>query len=163
VTGFTLNTRDVDRLRTVDFRLAVVVARAAETYTGVFTVAQARRTVEQQRRLVEAGKSETMHSLHLVGRAVDLVIVTPHGADWRWHSYVILADVMHHAGLEVGHPVFWGGDWRSIKDGDHWQLTSHDPEPLQAWPDGLSSTSFTQKDWSADPSTTAAQPQKATS
>ena len=140
--GFTLAQHDIDRLKAVDARLALVVGRAAMLCPFTFTVAQGLRTEAQQRALVAAGKSETMHSMHLIGRAVDLVVVTEHGADWHWGVYVELNALMQQAGRDVGHGVFWGGQWHSIKDGDHWQLSSAEAEKFEPCPDSLSSTSF---------------------
>ena len=41
---------------------------------------------------------------------------------WDWPLYERLAVAMKMAAQEVGVPLEWGGDWRSFKDGPHFQL-----------------------------------------
>jgi peptidoglycan L-alanyl-D-glutamate endopeptidase CwlK len=41
---------------------------------------------------------------------------------WHWPHYHILAPAMKQAAAELRIPIEWGGDWRSFKDGPHWQL-----------------------------------------
>lgn len=70
------------------------------------------RTVEQQRKNVANGKSQTMKSYHLVGQAFDFVPILPNGsADWNAKSYrkEPLFSAINYAKRELG--MTWGGDW----------------------------------------------------
>ena len=41
---------------------------------------------------------------------------------WHWPHYYTLAEAVKQAAKDVGVAVEWGGDWKSFKDGPHWQL-----------------------------------------
>ncbi|WP_227513871.1 M15 family metallopeptidase [Tritonibacter mobilis] len=71
-----------------------------------------------------------MNSRHLTGHAVDLIPYPFHG-DFDgdgvpniedWDQYYPIATAMKTAALQLGIEIEWGGDWRSFKDGPHWQL-----------------------------------------
>lgn len=116
--------------------LARVVRRCAadwsEAGTG-FTVVQTIRTLEEQQRNVASGASQTMRSRHLPGKtnglahAVDLVF---HYVDdkgkitikWDWPLASKLAVQMKAAAKAEKVTIEWGGDWKSFKDGPHFQL-----------------------------------------
>ena len=70
--------------------------------------------------LVKEGKSQTMNSRHLTGHAVDLV---PFPVSWDWTYFYPIADAMKDAAQELGVDLEWGGDWKSFKDGPHFQLS----------------------------------------
>lgn len=89
-----------------------------------FTVIEGLRTIERQRQLVAQGASKTMNSRHITGHAVDIVPHRPDGTlAFDWPLYYQIAPVIKAAAKEIGVPVTWGGDWRSFKDGPHWELT----------------------------------------
>ncbi len=48
-----------------------------------------------------------------------------HMVRWDWPLYYMLANSMKMAAMEVGVPIEWGGDWKSLKDGPHYQLPRH--------------------------------------
>jgi peptidoglycan L-alanyl-D-glutamate endopeptidase CwlK len=41
---------------------------------------------------------------------------------WDWPLYYKIADAMKKAAHELDVPLEWGGDWKSFKDGPHFQL-----------------------------------------
>jgi peptidoglycan L-alanyl-D-glutamate endopeptidase CwlK len=107
--------------------LVKVIERAAELADMNFTVLEVLRTTARQRELVRSGASRTMKSRHLAGadgksRAVDIAPMDGGQVSWAWPLYHRLAPIIKQAALEVGVPIEWGGDWRSFKDGPHWQL-----------------------------------------
>ena len=107
--------------------LVKVIVRAAALSDIDFTVLEVLRTVARQRELVAKGASKTMRSRHLPGsngksHAVDIAPLDGGQVSWSWPLYHKLAPIIKQAALEVGVPIEWGGDWRSIKDGPHWQL-----------------------------------------
>lgn len=87
------------------------------------------RTVAEQRVLVAKGASRTMNSRHIPGKdgtskALDIAFIIDGKLRWDWPLYKKFADQMKTAGRELGIPVEWGGDWKSFKDGPHFQLPS---------------------------------------
>ena len=88
-----------------------------------FVVIEGLRTRTRQQELVSRGASRTMNSRHLTGHAVDIVPLDDRGRiSWDWPLYYPLAEAVKQAAQDVGVPVTWGGDWRTFKDGPHWEL-----------------------------------------
>jgi peptidoglycan L-alanyl-D-glutamate endopeptidase CwlK len=117
-----LNQRSVDRLNGVHPDLRRVVYRAAEITGHAFIVTEGLRTLERQKALVAAGASKTMKSRHITGHAVDLAAMVGDEVRWDWPLYNQLAAVMKEAAQIEGVPIEWGGDWRTFRDGPHFQL-----------------------------------------
>lgn len=109
-------------LRGVHPDLVKVVRRAAAISNIDFKVLEGVRSTARQRELVKKGASQTMNSRHLTGHAVDLGVVVGGTIRWDWPLYYKLADIVKQAAKDVGVPIEWGGDWRTFKDGPHWQL-----------------------------------------
>ena len=122
MTTFKLGLKSRFKLRGVHADLVRVVGRAIELSTVDFTVGEGVRTIERQRILVETGASQTINSRHLTGHAVDLFALIYGTVRWDWPLYYKIADGMKQASKELDIPIEWGGDWRSFKDGPHWQL-----------------------------------------
>lgn len=121
--GFTLTPADEKKLAGVHPSLAAVVRRAARMSDIRFCVLEGMRTVERQRELVKRGASMTMSSRHLTGHAVDLAPIDAVGkVSWDWPLYHKLAPIVKAAAKAEKVPLEWGGDWKSFKDGPHWQL-----------------------------------------
>lgn len=119
---FQLSSRSEHRLEGVHPDLQKVV-RLAITLTEVdFGVTEGVRTVERQRELVAKGASQTMKSRHITGHAVDLVAFVGGEVRWDWPLYSKLADAMKRSAQSLGVPIAWGGDWKTFKDGPHFEL-----------------------------------------
>ncbi len=110
------------RLKGVHPDLVKVVKRAAEITTMDFIVTEGLRSVEQQKKNVAKGVSTTMNSRHLTGHAVDISPIVNGKLSWDWPLYYKLEKIIKKAAKDVGVTVEWGGDWKSFKDGPHWQL-----------------------------------------
>lgn len=41
---------------------------------------------------------------------------------WDWPLYPRIAAAFKQAALERRTPIVWGGDWKSLKDGPHFEL-----------------------------------------
>ena len=123
-----LNERSRKRLQGVHGDLVRVVLRAAEITEVDFVVTEGVRTQARQKQLVASGASKTMKSRHLTGHAVDLAAVVAGAVRWDWPLYHKLAAAMKRASAELGVPLEWGGDWKTFKDGPHFQL------PWKAYP-----------------------------
>lgn len=120
--GFQLSSLSLDRLRNVHPDLQKVVKRAITLTEVDFRVQEGLRTRKRQSELVAAGASKTMNSRHITGHAVDLVALVKGRVRWDWPLYYKIADAMKQAAKEVKVPLEWGGDWRTFKDGPHFQL-----------------------------------------
>lgn len=119
---YKLGKRSLDRLAGVHIDLCAVVALAIELSEVDFTVLEGVRTKERQAQLVKAGASQTMKSRHLTGHAVDLGALVGGSVRWDWPLYHKIAAAMKQAAKELNVPLEWGGDWRTFKDGPHFQL-----------------------------------------
>ena len=117
-----LDERSEKRLEGVNEALVSVVRRAARNTTVDFIVTEGLRTKERQAQLVAKGASRTMNSKHLTGRAVDLAAMIDGEVRWDWPLYHKLAKAMKDAAAECGVKIVWGGDWRTFKDGPHFEL-----------------------------------------
>lgn len=103
-------------------------ARAAAPFP--FKITEGLRTIERQRQLVAIGASKTLASRHLTGHAVDLVPLVDLDRDgkieteemYHWPLYHKLAPVIKAEAQRLGVAIEWGGDWRTFKDGPHWEL-----------------------------------------
>lgn len=119
---FMLGSRSVSRLKGVHPDLVAVVNRAIKLTEVDFAVLEGLRTHTRQIELVKAGASQTMNSRHLTGHAVDLGAYVGGAVRWDWPLYYKIAAAMKKAAAELGVPIEWGGDWKSLKDGPHFQL-----------------------------------------
>ncbi len=120
--GFELGSASRGRLAHVHADLRRVVERAIELSTVDFRVLEGVRTKARQRALVAAGASRTMNSRHMTGHAVDLGALVGGRIAWDWALYPKIAEAMKRAAKELGIPLVWGGDWRTLKDGPHFEL-----------------------------------------
>ena len=119
---YTLGPRSKQRLKGVHPDLVKVVERAIEISTIDFTVLEGLRTPERQKALLEAGASQTLNSRHITGHAVDLGAWVDNQVDWSWPLYTKIAAAMKDAATQEGVSIVWGGDWRTFKDGPHFEL-----------------------------------------
>jgi len=99
-----------------------VVKKAAAMSDMDFMVLEGLRTTERQKQLVTQGASKTMNSRHLTGHAVDLAPMFAGKISWDWPLYHRLAKIVKAAAAAEKVPLQWGGDWRTFKDGPHWEL-----------------------------------------
>ena len=112
-------------------QLANIVRRAARLMDGDlgFRVTCGLRTIDEQARLYRIGATRTMRSRHITGHAVDLAAEFEGAVRWDWPLYARLNKVMQQAAGLSHLDLEWGGDWRTFKDGPHWQL------PRTSYPD----------------------------
>jgi peptidoglycan L-alanyl-D-glutamate endopeptidase CwlK len=120
--AFAFGARSLARLNGVHPDLVRVMKRAIGCSTLDFTVLEGLRTLETQKKYFAAGATRTMNSRHLTGHAVDVAPLVDGAVRWDWPLYHQLAKVIKKAAADEGVAVQWGGDWRSFKDGPHWEL-----------------------------------------
>lgn len=120
---FRLSRRSRLRLAGVHPDLVRVVERAIQLTPVDFAVTEGLRTRERQQQLFKAKATTTMNSRHLTGHAVDLAAWVDSEIRWDWPLYYAIAAAMKRAAAELAIPLEWGGDWRTFKDGPHFQLS----------------------------------------
>jgi peptidoglycan L-alanyl-D-glutamate endopeptidase CwlK len=109
--SFKLSQRSIDKMEGVDADLVAVTKRAIELTKIDFGVIYGMRTIQEQEKLVAAGKSQTMKSKHLVGRAVDLMAYVDGKGCWELNVYDDLCDAMKEAAKELSVAIKWGAAW----------------------------------------------------
>ena len=120
-----MDIRSEQALQGVHPDLVRVVRRA---YTSIsqplsFIVTEGLRTRARQEQLYQQGATRTLNSRHLTGHAVDLAATINDKVRWDWPLYHRLADAMKDAALVEQVAIAWGGDWKTFKDGPHFELT----------------------------------------
>ena len=122
--SFQFSRRSQAQLRTLDPRLQAVARHALRLSRVDFTIISARRTIAEQRRLVAAGKSQTMRSRHLTGHALDFVPLDPTTGKGRFDRALAIevAAAFMDAGVALNTPVKWGGMWPNFEDIPHIEL-----------------------------------------
>lgn len=79
------------------------------------------RTLQQQKDNVQSGASQTMKSYHLVGQALDFVLVDQNNKA-LWNGYTS-ANGKKVIDLALKFGFEWGGNWPKFKDQPHLQFT----------------------------------------
>ena len=106
-------------------RRALELVEASETHLG-FIVTEGVRTLERQKMLLNSGASRTLNSRHLLkkgyGHAVDIVATLNGELAWDWPLYTKLSLYFKAAAKELDVPLTWGGDWKSFRDGPHYEI-----------------------------------------
>ncbi|CAB3872163.1 hypothetical protein LMG3410_02856 [Achromobacter aegrifaciens] len=125
---FQLSQRSLSRLVGVHPDLAAIVKLAIQRTPMDFTVVEGVRTLARQRENVAKGASQTLASYHLpqadgLSHAIDLAPLIAGAIPWNnWQAFADLAQVVKACAAELGVPVEWGGDWKTLKDGPHFQI-----------------------------------------
>lgn len=133
--SFTLSTRSLHSLEGVHPDLVEIVKKAGELCDeqGLdFIVTEGCRSIEQQRIYVAEGKSQTMHSRHLGGFAIDFVALVDRRVTYDVKAMAAIAACFKRAAEKLRTPIVWGGDWKSFKDTPHIQLAA------ERYPDDVS-------------------------
>ncbi|HEJ8087014.1 TPA: M15 family metallopeptidase [Serratia liquefaciens] len=121
--NFTLSQNSEAKLAGINPDLLQVVRLALTLSEVDFGITEGLRTIERQREMVCAGKSQTMKSRHITGHAVDVAAYIGADITWEWRYYAQIAKAYKQAANQLGIPIEWGGDWKTLKDGPHFQLS----------------------------------------
>ena len=108
---FKLSQRSLDKMEGVDSTLVEVVKEAIGLTKVDFGVTFGLRTLEQQKELYDSGRSQTMKSKHLDGRAVDLVAYFGSDVSWELNVYDDICDAMAEAARRHTLAIKWGAAW----------------------------------------------------
>jgi len=125
--SYKFSTRSEARLAGVHPDLVRVILRAINMSPVDFSVIEGVRTLARQKQLLAAGATTTLNSRHIpgangLGHAIDIAPYVSGSIRWDWPLYHQIAPVVKEAARLEGVPIEWGGDWKSFKDGPHWQL-----------------------------------------
>ena len=121
------------RLSEVDERLQKVIRLALSRHPANVQIAEGKRTLEQQKKNLAKGVSQTLKSKHIdpdgngpkKPTAVDVAIIKPNGKySGVMADYKAFADTVKACAKELNISIKWGGDWRTLKDGPHFELVS---------------------------------------
>jgi peptidoglycan L-alanyl-D-glutamate endopeptidase CwlK len=130
--SFQLSSRSLSKLEGVNPALVEVVKDAIHLTKVDFGVTYGLRTLEEQKRLVAEGRSQTMKSKHLEGRAVDLVAYFGSDISWELNVYDDICDAMAEAARNQGVAVKWGAAW---SEGDIREYAGTAEEAMNAYID----------------------------
>jgi peptidoglycan L-alanyl-D-glutamate endopeptidase CwlK len=119
---FALGQRSKDRLNGAHPDLVKVIEEAIKESPLDFSVTEGLRTKERQKVLFDTGKSQTMNSRHITGKAVDIAVIRDGEVTWDFKYYQLVAEHIKEVAKELGIDIVWGGDWQSFKDGPHFEL-----------------------------------------
>lgn len=97
----------------LDPRLIATAHRALELTEIDFGAFDTIRTEAEQREMVNSGASRTMHSKHLIGKAIDIVPYLNGGYRWEWEPLLHISEAFRSAWKQL-YPydwIRWGGCW----------------------------------------------------
>lgn len=130
-----LSAASEEKLKGVHPDLIRVVKKAALLCDQPFVVFEGVRSVERERSLIAKGFSKLKNPFRcrhvptkdakygLVSHAVDLVPLNAAGQPvWDWKLIPPIARAMKAAAISEHVTLEWGGEWKTIKDGPHYQL-----------------------------------------
>lgn len=107
--GYGFGKKSAAKLAEVHPDLQKLARRAIALSTQDFTIIEGLRTLERQKQLKAQGKSWTLKSKHIEGKAIDVV---PYPVDWNNKSkFVKIYEAFKQASEETGVKFRWGGDW----------------------------------------------------
>ena len=128
--------RSAGRLATCHPVLIALMDAAIETSPCDMTITCGHRTKREQDEVFNNGRSKVQwpNSKHnkMPALAVDVVPYVNGGPSWDWPYIHPLADHIKSvwaalpAEMTDGWRLEWGGDWRSFRDGPHWQIVAED-------------------------------------
>ena len=119
---FVLGSVSKNNLKGVHPDLVKVVERAISLTTVDFRVIEGLRSKQRQIEIVNKGASKTLNSRHITGHAVDVVALIGGSVRWDWPLYDKIAKAFKQSAKELNIPIVWGGDWKTFKDGPHFEL-----------------------------------------
>lgn len=121
--AFRLSSLSRGRMAGVHPDLVRVVERAIQLTPVDFRVTEGLRDAARQATLVKAGASRTLKSRHITGHAVDIAALVDGQVRWDWPLYPRIAAAFKQAAKEVDVEIVWGGDWPTLRDGPHFELS----------------------------------------
>jgi peptidoglycan L-alanyl-D-glutamate endopeptidase CwlK len=123
MSGFKFGARSEASLVGVHHDL-ITVARMALLRSEVdFGITEGLRSLERQKELYRAGATQTLNSRHITGHAIDVAAFVGGKVAWDWPLYSHIAIAFKSASADLGIPIVWGGSWKTLADGPHFELS----------------------------------------
>ena len=119
---FSFGAKSSEKLAKVHPDLQRVFNEAIKNSPLDFSITEGLRTKERQKELFSAGKSQTMNSRHLTGKAVDIAVIKDGEVTWDLKYYRIVTDHIKKVAKQLVIPIVCGIDWVSFVDGVHIEL-----------------------------------------
>ena len=115
--AFKLSNRSLGKLEGVSEDLVETVKKAIELTSVDFGVIYGVRSLAEQEKLFNSGRSQTMKSKHLIqedgkAHAVDLMAYQDGSPCWEIQVYDEIADSMKEAAVRTGLKLRWGAAWQ---------------------------------------------------
>lgn len=122
MTRWKLSKRSLGNIKGIDYRLIILIGLMLDESPYDFAVTEGLRTSERQKQLVAEGKSKTMNSKHLTGKAFDIAILKDGAVTWDIKYYREFADVIMQLAHRLGFNIECGAHWENFVDGPHIQI-----------------------------------------
>ena len=119
---FNFSKASLDKMNGVDSKLVNLMKEAIKDSPYDFGITEGIRTRERQKEIFVQGKTKTLQSYPLVGKAVDVKVYVNGEITWDFKYYKEVADHIKEVAKKLGYVITWGGDWKKFKDGPHFQI-----------------------------------------
>lgn len=119
---YRFSNRSLTNLQGIDAKLVILAGLMLNLSPYDFVITEGLRTVERQKFLVKTGKSTTMNSKHIKGKAFDIAILVNGKITWEYKYYKAFADEFKKMAKFLNFNVTWGGDWKTFVDACHFQI-----------------------------------------
>ena len=119
---FSFSKASLEKMNGVNSKLINLMKEAIKESPYDFSITEGIRTLKRQKELVAQGKSKTLKSYHLTGKAVDIAGWIDGKVTWDFKYYKEVADHIKEVARKLGYVITWGGDWKTFKDGPHFQI-----------------------------------------
>lgn len=121
--GFYFGLESKAKLVGVDDKLVRLMEAAIVNSPYDFKIIQGLRTATEQEQMRRSGKSQVKRSKHQDGLAVDIMAYDENGKPtWEFKYYKAIAEHVKQVALNEDVDIVWGGDWKTLVDGVHYEL-----------------------------------------
>ncbi len=120
-----LSAKSLKLLEPIDERLQKLAVEARRITPIPFEITEGMRSEARQKYLVETGKSRTMQSKHLIGKAFDFAAMPGGKLSWKIDDYRAIVDRAFKTAersLRLEGMFDYGAYWHEIVDGPHVQI-----------------------------------------
>lgn len=124
---FKFSRRSLNNLEGLTSSLVEVCYKAIDLTEVDFGIICGMRTYEEQLQNYKNGATQTMHSKHLTGDAVDVMAYIGSRGSWELELYYKIADAFKQAAISENVKVRWGGAW-SVPDIREWKGSMEDAQ-----------------------------------
>lgn len=109
--AFAFSPASLVNLHSVHPDLQKLAIRALQLSPIDFAIIEGLRTEEEEQKCIASGKSETTHSRHLTGDAIDFMAIVGGKGTWEPGPYHVIAEAFRKAAVELGIAIEWGACW----------------------------------------------------